>query len=271
MLKPVVVTRAEPPGGPLSRELEARGLAVLRWPAIAIEPVDPTPLTQALHEAIPFDWIVLTSRHGVAALAAVLPAAPGGVRIAAVGPATAAALRERGWPVELSADEAGAEGLLKALERRGLRGQRVLHPTSSRALPSLSEGLARLGAEVVSLEAYRTVAGASLDTDACRAAIDRRSLGAVTFASPSAATELEHALGTEYFRQLLRAAPAVAIGPTTARALSARGFSPFIAEPHTLRGLALCCEALVRGIQAGSPAADPEHQAALRAEKRLTS
>ncbi len=271
MLKPVVVTRAEPPGGPLSRELEALGLAVLRWPAIAIEPADTAQLTQALSDVTSFDWIVLSSRHGVAALAEVLPRAPRGVRIAAVGPATAAALRERGWPVELSAEEAGAAGLLNALERRGLRGQRVLHPTSSRALPSLSEGLARLGAEVVSIEAYRTVAGASLDTEACRAAIARQSLGAVTFASPSAATELESALGMEYFRELLRAAPAVAIGPTTARALSARGFSPFVAEPHTLRGLALCCEALVRGIQAGSPGADPGHQAALRAEKRLTS
>ena len=266
MLKPVVVTRAEPAGGPLSRELEQLGVQVLRWPVIGIVPADPAQLAQALtHEA--FDWIVLTSRHGVAALADLLPAPPRSVRIAAIGPASAQALRERGWPIDL-AGEAGAESLLRAFETAGIRGRRILHPASSRALPTLGEGLRRLGAEFVSVEAYRTIS-TSLDVESCRTTIARGDIGAVSFASPSAVIELEHALGGGDFQRLLSTAPAVAIGPTTAHELTVRGLSPVVAEPHTLHGLALSCYALAHGIQRGSRNANREHDAALRAEKRL--
>lgn len=241
MPKPVVVTRAEPAGGPLSRELERLGMPVLRWPTISIVPADPTALRQALTCA-DFAWIVLTSRHGVAALARALSTPPGGARIAAVGPATAAALRAQGWPVDLTG-EAGAESLVNAFETLALRGRHVLHVTSSRALPALSEGLKRLGAQVVTVEGYRTIPG-SLDVEACRASIARANISAVTFASPSAVVELEHALGRTDFRRLLKMAPAAAIGPTTAHELTIRGISAAVAEPHTLRGLAECCLAL---------------------------
>lgn len=270
----IVVTRAEPVEGPLSRELEHLGLAVLRWPVIDIVPADPAKLAQAV-TSTEFDWIVLTSRHGVEALAEVLPAPPAGAHVAAIGPATAAALRERGWPVDL-AGEAGAESLLQAFEPQELRGRRILHPTSSRALPALREGLERLGAEVVSVEAYRTVP-VSLDVEACRAATARGDIGAVTFASPSAVIELEHALGSGDFQSLLASAPAVAIGPTTARELTLRGISPVVAEPHTLRGLALSCYALTRAggpQQQGTPGhggRTGRHETAPRAEKRFES
>jgi uroporphyrinogen-III synthase len=63
--------------------------------------------------------------------------------------------------------------------------------------------------------------------------------------------ELEGALGKEDFDRLLGAAPAVAIGPTTARALTERGYKPALAESATLRGLA---RASLRAVRA-APAA----------------
>lgn len=252
MLKPVVVTRAEPPGGPLTRALEALGLQVLHWAAVSIVPTDTAELARALAHESPFDWIVLTSLHGAEAIMQLWPTPPGGAHVAAVGPATAAALRERGWPVDLSCEEGGAEGLLRAFASVNLRGRRILHPASSRALPTLGEGLTRMGAEVVRLEAYRTVPGSTLDIEACRAAIAREGVAAVTFASPSAVIELESALGAAHLRRLLDTTPAVAIGPTTARALSDRGCAPIVAEPHTLGGLAECCHALVRQARQGT-------------------
>lgn len=272
MLKPVVVTRAEPPGGPLTRALEALGLPVLHWAVVSILPTDTTALARALTRESPFDWIVLTSLHGADALTQVWPTPPSGARVAAVGPATAAALRERGWPVDLSCEEGGAEGLLRAFASVDLRGRRMLHPASSRALPALGEGLIRLGAEVVRLEAYRTVPGSTLDVEACRAAITREGVGAVTFASPSAVIELESALGDTHFRRLLDTTPAAAIGPTTARALSDRGCSPIVAEPHTLRGLAECCHALAhnarQGAQDASESSGTNHHAARDSARR---
>lgn len=238
-LKPVVVTRPEEHDGPLATELRSLGLAVLIWAAIRVLPADTAQLEEALSRAESFDWLVFTSRHAVAAVTARLPAPPPGVRTAAVGRATASVLRQHGWPVDLIPGEHSAAGLVAAFAVAGsARGARMLYPASSRALPTLAAGLTQLGAEVTTVEAYRTVSGNTLDVEDCRSWIARQGVGAVTFASPSAVEELEGALGKDDFARLLGTAPAVAIGPTTARALAERGYTPTLAESATLRGLA---------------------------------
>ena len=237
----VVVTRAEPADGPLCTHLRSFGLPVLLWPAVSIGPGDSKALAQALKQVETFDWIVFASRHAVTAVVEQLPAKPPDVRIAAVGPATAEALRLHGWDVDLTPKEANAASLVAAfaaLPGDGVRGARVLFPASSRALPTLLEGLAKLGADVHQVEAYRTESS-PLDVEECRAWIARDAIGAVTFASPSAVIELERALGAEDFDRLLSRAAAVAIGPTTARALADRGRKAIVAESATLHGLAL--------------------------------
>ncbi len=255
----VVVTRAETGDGPLSSELRSLGLPVLLWPAVSVELAEKGPLEEALRHAGSFDWIVFASRHAVAAVTRLSPTPPPDVRIAAVGQATAQVLRHRGWPVDLLPTEANAAALVSAFaaeiggERRNadtgsreameparspLRGARILFPAGSRALPTIATGLSQLGAEVVQVEAYRTESATTLDVEDCRSWIARGGIGAVTFASPSAVEELEHALGKSDFDRLLSSAAAVAIGPTTARALSDRGHAPALAESATLQGLA---------------------------------
>jgi uroporphyrinogen-III synthase len=245
--KPVVVTRAEAKDGPLSSELRGLGLPVLLWPAVATQATASAALPAALERLSEFDWVVFASRQAVAAVIARVAKPPAGVRVAAVGQATAHVLGQRGWPVDLVPDEPNAAGLVEAFEARLARDRsagsavgrapRVLFPASSRALPTIAAGLTQLGAEVVQVEAYRTEP-ASLDVDECRAWIAREAVGAVTFASPSAVIELERSLGKPDFDRLLATAAAVAIGPTTARELTERGRSPVLAESATLRGLA---------------------------------
>lgn len=281
---PIVVTRSEAPGSGLSGELTRLALPVLHWPVVGIAPAESGEWDEPRRTIGTFDWIVFTSVHAVEAVTDAL-APPPGARIAAVGPATAEALRERGWRVDLIGVGQGADGLLASLAEVGVRGRRLLHPASSRALPTLAEGLTQLGAEVVRFVAYRTVATA-LDVEACRGWIARRALGAVTFASPSAVIELQRALGEADFAQLLASAPALAIGPTTARELEARAVTPRLAAEPTLRGLALACQALQHAMAPGIhpiAAGDPGHstaptqtepirgwdgQAALRTDKR---
>jgi uroporphyrinogen-III synthase len=237
----VVVTRAEGRDGPLSRELRDLGLEVLSWPAVSVSRADTRALSAALATIDSFAWIVFTSRHAVAAVLAQLPQPPAGVRIAAVGAATAQVLRQRGWPVERVPAEASAAALVSAFAAEWSsadQGLRILYPASSRALPTLAQGLTRLGAEVMQVEAYRTQ-GATLDVASCRDWIKRGAIGAVTFASPSAVSELAQALGDEDFARLLQEAAAVAIGRTTARELTARGHKAVVAESATLHGLAV--------------------------------
>ena len=250
-LKPVIVTRAEERDGPLSTELKSLGLPVLVWSAVRVLPADTARLDEALSRAESFDWIVFSSRHGVAAVTARRPTPPAGVRTGAVGRATAAVLKQHGWPVDLLPGEPGAAGLVGAFAAAGsVRGARILYPASSRALPTLAAGLTQLGAKVTTVEAYRIVSGTALDVEDCRSWIARQEVGAVTFASPSAVIELESALGKEDFARLLATAAAVAIGPTTARALTERGYIPTLAESATLRGLA---RTSLDAVRAGPP------------------
>jgi uroporphyrinogen-III synthase len=236
----VVVTRDEAADGPLSRELKELGLTVLVWPAVSVTRADPAALRAALAAAGGFDWIVFASRHAVAAVLIELPQAPPGVRVAAIGRATAQVLRRRGWPVDLVPEEASAAALVQAFAARPeltRDAMRMLYPASSRTLPTLAAGLRQLGAEVLQVEAYRTE-GAPLDVAGCRDWIAREAIGAVTFTSPSAVDELARALGAADFAHLLNTAAPVAIGRTTARALSARGHNPVVAATATLAGVA---------------------------------
>src|SRR5258708_16796082 len=188
-----------------------------------------------------FGWVRFASRPAVAAVLERLPAPPAGVLIAAGGKAAALTLRQRGWPVELVPDEGNAAALIGAFAARWTpadAGVKVLYPASSRALPTIAAGLTQLGARVTQVEAYRTES-AGLDVTEARALIARGAVGAVTFASPSAVTELARALGAEDFQRLLSGAAAVAIGRTTARELAARGCNAVVAESATLQGLAL--------------------------------
>jgi uroporphyrinogen-III synthase len=236
--KAVVVTRAESENGPLSSHLRELGLQVLLWSAVNVSAADTGPLEEALRSIGDFDWVVFASRHAVAAVTERVEAVPANVRVAAVGQATAQVLHQRGWPVDLLPEDANAAALVSAFATRPISGMKVLFPASSRALPTIAAGLKQLGANVVQVEAYRTEP-APLDVGTCHASIDRGEISAVTFASPSAVIELEHALGKEYFNRLLDSATAVVIGPTTARELVERGRAPVLAESATLRGLAV--------------------------------
>jgi uroporphyrinogen-III synthase len=249
----------------LSSELRNLGLPVLLWPAVAVELAEPGPLEEALAHVDSFQWIVFASRHAVAAVTALRATPPVGVKIAAVGQATAQVLRQRGWPVDLLPSESNAAALVDAFAAEGGLGAaprsadahdgasprpRILFPASSRALPTIAAGLTQLGAEVIQVEAYRTESSNALDVEDCRSWIARGSIGAVTFASPSAVDELEHALGKDDFDRLLSAAPAVAIGPTTAKALTERGHTPALAESATLQGLAHTTHRVLRAREA---------------------
>ncbi len=234
----VVVTRDEPRDGPLSTCLRELGLEVLSWPVVRVgAPADPSRLEAVLSRAAELDWIVFTSRHAVNAVTGRLQSPPQGVRVAAVGASTAAALRERGWPADVVPEQASAADLVAALAPVIERGARVLFPASSRALPTLAAELRELGADVRQVEAYRTDA-AGLDAGACRAAIDRGTVAAVTFTSPSCVDELDRTLGPAHFERLLSGSSAITLGSTTARALADRGFESVLAQPATLAGLA---------------------------------
>jgi uroporphyrinogen-III synthase len=236
----VVVTRADGDDEELTELLRARGAIVLRWPTVRwAPPVDAAPLEGALERIGAFDWVVFTSPRAVEAVAGWLPAWPDGVRLAAVGRATADAAARHHWPAALVPETQTAAALVAALAAEGVRpGSRVLFPASEIARDTLPAGLEALGVEVARVTAYRTLP-AEVDAAACAAALEAGQVAVVSFASPSAVEGLRAALGDTLFARLAGDVVLAAIGPTTATALRAAGGRTVIeARDHSLAGLA---------------------------------
>jgi uroporphyrinogen-III synthase len=200
-------------------------------------PADPGSLADAAEglRAGRFDWVVLTSRQGVAAMADALRALPTTTRVAAIGDATAAALRETGVAPAVIAATPTGEGLVAALSGEVTAGERVLLPVSSLGREVVESGLSAHGAEVTRVDAYATevVTAPSPET---LALVERGAIGAVLLASPSAVRGFMAQFGT--LLPVLSAAAFVAIGPVTAAAMERQGLPVHaVADPPGAVGM----------------------------------
>lgn len=183
--KRVLVTRTREQASALSERLCALGATPFEFPTIRIvPPTDWTQLDAALHRLYApgtqaamehaadapagYDWLVLTSANGVhicmqrARELGYTPAALHGVRVATIGPATAAALQTYGIQTDLVPDNYIAEGVVSALledaEARDvpIEGQRFLVARAAEARKILVTELQEAGALVDEIAAYTT-------------------------------------------------------------------------------------------------------------------
>lgn len=201
------MTRPAGAGDPLAGELESRGYRVIAVPTVLTRPVQVD-----WPDFARFDWVVVTSAAGVEAL----PDTPAGPRWAAVGEATAGALRARGVDVDLVPAEANGAALGEALPEPA--GKRVLLVRASLADPDLPAVLRRRGAEVEEITAYETVEGAVESADALHRALAQPDLAAVVFASGSAVRGFLKLGGSTDL-------PAITIGPRTSAVAQEAGFT----------------------------------------------
>ncbi|MFA6111753.1 MAG: uroporphyrinogen-III synthase [Candidatus Latescibacterota bacterium] len=247
----ILVTRRPEQAGPLRELLEQAGARVTLLPLLELGPPDDwAPLDHSLARLDDFDWIVFTSTNAVEAcldrLATISgrpAAAPaetlaGKARIAALGPATAERLQAAGVRVDLVPREHGQSGLAAAFAATPVTDQRFLIPTSDLARPDLAEALSSRGARVEQVTAYTTRPPSGADSPPLSAE-EARAIDTVVFASPSAVDGLFAVLGPERAADLLGRAAIACLGPTTAAAVTARGFAPAIApDDRTVPGLA---------------------------------
>ncbi len=231
MIARVLVTR--PAGSWPGLETRFRGTAIsieMAPTTIQAEPRDPRPAEAALDRLETYDWLVATSGRGVAALRARLAARgfsrlPEGMRVAAVGAATARALEEGGAKVDLVPTWAEGPALAEALLERLTRGASVLliRPEGAAEFPAAA--LRAAGVVVDEAPLYRTIASehAAPLADATIAGV----YAGVAFTAPSsvvlwldAARERRGALA-----KALQACARIAIGATTAATLSSLGLA----------------------------------------------
>jgi len=217
MPETVVLTRFPADDVPLADRLARAGVRTIQLSCLRIEPlVAPATMGDALGMLGPEDRLVFTSRAGVDAARLALPATEVRVPVAAVGPATARACANWGlaaWtPSAATGAALGRELPLGSGEAVLVRGERA-----DRAIVA---ELARRGATIGELVAYRTVADVQGDVGAARRALLEGAR--VVLASPAAADALASAVGDA----VLSAARVIAIGPTTAAHVARRVATP---------------------------------------------
>lgn len=245
--KRVVVTRPRHQARPLTEALRRLGAEVLEAPAIRIEPPDDYgPFDRALRELAAYDWVVFTSANGVDAFFERLDATAESadlarVRAAAIGPATADALADRGVRAEVIPERYVAEDVFRALsEADDLAGRRVLLPRADIAREALPDLLKRAGARVDVVVAYRTVPADDEIREAAEL-VRNDGVDVVTFTSASTARSFFHSVPVASLSPRVAAA---SIGPITSKALRELGVEPRIeAEHYTVEGLV---EAILR-------------------------
>lgn len=238
--KRIVVTRAAAQSAHLSEKLRELGADVIEMPATRVARLDLAPLRHAISHVGDYQWIVFTSQNAVAIfweqlLGADLDArALGGVKIAAIGPATAGALLEHGIVVDVVPERFVAESLLKKLsERADISGASVLYVTAEGAREVLPDGLEELGAHLSVVPAYRSINDGTGSTRLARA-LETGTVNLATFTSASAVRGYVDAVGEE----LARRAPAASIGPVTSEAITAAGVElKCEAKESTIEGL----------------------------------
>jgi uroporphyrinogen III methyltransferase / synthase len=233
----VLVTRPEGQSAELAGRLQELGAIPVICPTIRIVgPESFEALDRAITDLSAYDWVIFTSVNGVRFFFERLPVLGYGVeeitwpRLAAIGPATAAALAEHGLQPALVPAKYVAEAILD--EIGDVAGQRILLPRADIARKALAEGLQSRGAHVDEVAAYRTV-GAGQDLPAGPVDI-------ATFTSPSTVRNfvgLLEAAGRDA-GAYLGGARVACIGPITAQAAAAEGLPVDIeASEHTVPGL----------------------------------
>jgi uroporphyrinogen III methyltransferase / synthase len=236
--KKVVVTRSREQAGELIELLESLGAETIGAPMIRIVPPDDYgPLDKAATEAATYDWIVFTSSNGVDAFMRRLRAGDSdvrelkGVKLVAIGPATADHLAFHGVKADLAPEESRAEAIVQALRVRGeLKGKKFLLPRADIAREVLPDELRKAGAEVTEVTAYRTVLAEierEGDPDIYRMLLEKR-IDVVTFTSASTVTNFVQVFGAEQAPDLLRTTAVASIGPVTAEAAEQYGIKTSI-------------------------------------------
>ncbi|MDH5671663.1 MAG: uroporphyrinogen-III C-methyltransferase [Myxococcales bacterium] len=251
--KRVLLTRPRAQAEAMVRALRDAGAEPLCVPAIAIEPApDTAALSDAVARAAEHDWIAFTSANAVAAFFDELERSQrdarslGGVGLAAIGKATAQALRDRGLRPDLTPQAQRGEGLAAALiaaHGGTLEGVRVLLPRAERAREALAEALVAAGAQLFVVAAYRTVAADADDLAQLRTLIEAGELDVVTFTSGSTVEHTLAALGPAG-PQLLAKITLASIGEVTTEAATRLGLSIDItAEDTSAEGLVAALKA----------------------------
>jgi uroporphyrinogen III methyltransferase/synthase len=245
--KRILVTRTRRQASSLSQLLSRRGARPVELPAIDIQPVaDNDELDRAILNLSDYHWLVFTSVNGVGAFLERLFSLKldartlHGLKVGAIGPATAKALEKRGIVPDYVPQVYTSKGMISGLKNHPISGKRFLLPRAEIADNALTQGIRGLGAQVHEIAAYRTVMATEAVSQAKEMLLSGR-IDVITFTSSSTVSGL--------MAMFAEAKPwpdntlVACIGPKTAGTAARAGLKvAIVAREHTILGLVAAIE-----------------------------
>jgi len=241
--KGVVVTRAREQASGLVNIMRGHGACVHEFPTISVEHLDDyNEVETAILQLARYQWVVFTSVNGVKFFWEQLNAIGldsrilGGMQVAAIGPATADALKDRGINPDFVPEKYVAEHVVDGLLKLGIQGQDVLIPRAKVAREVLPEELKKAGCNVTVLPVYETKL-VQASGDEIIASLDNGDIQYVTFTSSSTVENFFELVSPDTFKKYPEVKIA-SIGPVTTKTVQRFGFTPDIEpEDYTIPGL----------------------------------
>ena len=239
----ILVTRARKQASRLTEGLEAAGARCIEAPAIKIvAPESFEPMDGAIMALLQYTWIAFTSPNGVDAFFNRMKLLGkdarylGQIKVAAIGSETAGALERRGVIADVVPAEFRAEAVVEAMMSRISSQDHILIPRAEKAREVLPQELAKCGAVVDVVPAYRTVTG-DADGEGVTGLLAAGEIDMVTFTSSSTVTNLLALIGGNG-KELLSGVKIACIGPITADTCREHGLKPdIVASEYTIQGL----------------------------------
>ncbi|HEX3628251.1 MAG TPA: uroporphyrinogen-III C-methyltransferase [Verrucomicrobiae bacterium] len=243
--KRIVVTRGRDQAGEFSQKLAGLGAEVLEIPAIKrVEAENRQDIVDAMIALNSYDWLLFTSANGVRAFFDLFfrhfhdLRDLGGAKIAAVGPATAAKLREMHLQVDAMPDDFVGKKIAEQLAKHSsIENCKICLLRAQDANPDLLQALEEFGAITDDIAIYKTVAETE---DISGASKDFLEHGAdwMTFTSGSTVRFMHVRFDLPKLLKKFPAMKLASIGPETTKMIRSLGLSPAIeAKEHTTDGL----------------------------------
>lgn len=242
--KRVLVTRSRHQASVLSSLLAEHGAEPIEMPTIATaEMPHYWDLDRAITNLSDYQWVILTSANGVEAFFNRVRAQGmdarefKGIKLCAIGPATAAALAKCGLMADFTPPVYTVEGIIAGFKDKDIRGSRILIPRAELADGGLVERLSDMGAYVEQISAYRVVP-ATDDAAVARGKqlLSEGKIDIVTFASSSTVRNLVAFLDDK--GKCLESTTIACIGPVTAATARELGLRvDIVAQESTVPGL----------------------------------
>jgi len=220
--KTVVVTRAREQASSLVAELSRCGARVIQCPTIRISPLENNnALDQALSTFASYNWVIFTSANGVEYFFRHIDERShdarllGNVKIAAIGPATNAALKKYGLKADLIPATSISESVAEEMIQRN-SAAKVLLIRATKGREVLQQKLAAAGWNVDVVPVYQTTADTS-NANEVRALLGQGQIDWVTFTSSSTVTNFVDAIGADVIKAHRATFKVACIGPITAK------------------------------------------------------